>query len=89
MKAFRKAVRARCALALSRLLPDPDDAELAELRDGCLVHSLGWNAFHTGAARMEERTDGRAGASAPRRRVGRDERVPDLLQRLGRSVSFP
>lgn len=41
------------------------------------------------SARMGERTDGRAGASAPRRGVRRDERVPDLLQRLGRSVSSP
>ena len=50
MKAFRKAVEARCALALSRLLADPDDAELEELWAGCLAHSLGWDAFHTGAA---------------------------------------
>lgn len=50
MKAFRKAVRARCALALSRLLAAPDEAELEELRVGCLAHSLGWDAFHTGVA---------------------------------------
>lgn len=50
MKAFRKALEARCALALSRLLADPDKAELEELRAGCLAHSLGWEAFHTGVA---------------------------------------
>lgn len=49
MNAFRKAVWARSALAMSRLRADPDEANMDELRAGCLAHALGWEAFRTGA----------------------------------------